>query len=230
MHREAAEHVVEELHEHLEAGCANEADRHAVRPQSVHQRARSDRVLEPPYHLLQRTLRAAENLLLGVPARRAQTQAGAALPRGTLRQRVGRSPNRQPAAGASHAGAHRVQARQNQPPERAPVAGQLRLRESVVTAPQNSALDRLPQLSAAARALQVGAQTHGHRGESRGGGRMRRLGRRSEEELQTEIRHLSQPVVLESRKPNGRLARSASAVCYHQQPTADVERNKRHHQ
>lgn len=197
MRGETAVQPVEELHVQPEAGRAHEADHHAVGPEGVHQGARADRVLEPPRHVLPGLAAVPAHILLGVPARGPQAQAGAPLPRGGVLQGVGGQADRGPAAEQAGAGAQRVQARQDQPAERAAVVGQQRVREPVAAAAQDTAVDGLAQLPAAAGAVQVGAAAHVHRGEpggGRGAGRVRRIQKPVPRGEPVTHRHAAQPV------------------------------------
>jgi len=101
-----------------ETGRAHEADYHTVGSEGVYQGARANRVLEPPGHLLPGFTAVPTHILLGVPARGPQAQAGTPMPRGRVHQGVCSQANRGPTAWAPGAGTQRVQAGQDQPAER----------------------------------------------------------------------------------------------------------------
>jgi len=102
---EAAVQPVEKLHMQSETGRTHEADYHTIRLEGVYQGAWVDRILEPPGHLLSGVAAIPTHILLGVPARRPQAQAGTSMPCGCVHQRVGGQADRRPTARTSGTGA-----------------------------------------------------------------------------------------------------------------------------
>lgn len=168
MRGKTAVQLVEKLHVQPEAGRAHEADGHAVGPEGVHQGARADRVLEPPSDVLLGVAAISARVLLGVPARGSQAEAGAAVPRGGVYQGVGGPADRVPAAEPAGTGAQRVQEGQDQPAKRAAIAGQQRVREPFAAATQDLVVHGVAQLPATVGTVQVGAASHVYRGEPGG--------------------------------------------------------------